>query len=156
MAGCRSASSLAEDAAQASPILNHQLFRSLLERSVSTLRAPQPPRLLLPDAPALVAGAGRATLLTPDGEVLTPPLGAALAQELAKLPPPLLVHAPATARRLDLPAFLDAFDLLELFAFCLPGRLAAPTPRGLAVALDLPVPADDADAAALQIGRAHV
>ncbi len=114
-----------------------------------SIRTPQAPRLLLPDAPALVAGAGRATLLTPDGEVLTPALGAALAQALAALPPPLLVHAPATARRLDLPPFLDAFDLLELFAFCLPGRLAAPTPRGLAVALDLPVPADDADAAAL-------
>lgn len=114
-----------------------------------SIRTPQAPRLLLPDAPALVAGAGRATLLTPDGEVLTPALGAALAHELAKLPPPLLVHAPATARRLDLPKFLDAYDLLELFAFCLPGQLAAPTPRGLAIALDLPVPADDADAAAL-------
>ena len=116
---------------------------------MSKLRPPQPPRLLLPDAPALVAGAGRATLLTPDGEVLTPALGSALAEALAGLPPPLLVHAPATARRLDLPAFIDAFDLLELFAFCMPGRLAAPTPRGLAIALDLPVPADDADAAAL-------
>ena len=47
---------------------------------MSKLRPPQPPRLLLPDAPALVAGAGRATLLTPDGEVLTPALGSALAE----------------------------------------------------------------------------
>ena len=31
---------------------------------------PVAPRLLLPDVPALVAAHGRATLLTPDGEVL--------------------------------------------------------------------------------------
>ena len=114
-----------------------------------SITRPQAPRLLLPDAPALVAGAGRATLLTPEGELLEPALGAALSQALSRLPPPLLVHAPATARRLDLPRFLDAFDLLELFAFCLPARLAAPTPRGLAVALGLAVPRDDAAAAAL-------
>jgi ATP-dependent DNA helicase DinG len=63
--------------------------------------------------------------------------------------PPLLVHGPATARRLDLPRFDVCFDLLELFAFCLPARPAAPTPRGLAMALDLEPPADDAAAAAL-------
>ena len=119
-----------------------------LERIVSITR-PQAPRLLLPDAPALIAGAGRATLLTPEGELLEPPLGAPLAHALAKLPPPMLVHAPATARRLDLPPFLDAFDLLELFAFCLPARLAAPTPRGLAMALGLELPRDAAAAAAL-------
>ncbi|MCX7931421.1 MAG: ATP-dependent DNA helicase [Rhodovarius sp.] len=106
----------------------------------------RPPRLLLPDAPALIAAAGRATLLTPDGELLQ---GEAARAALAGLPPPLLVHAPATARRLDWPPFPRAFDLLELFAFCLPAQLAAPTPRGLAQALDLPPPADDAAAAAL-------
>jgi ATP-dependent DNA helicase DinG len=31
---------------------------------------PEPPRLLLPDAPALIAGHGRGVLLTPDGEVI--------------------------------------------------------------------------------------
>ncbi|MBY0332213.1 MAG: ATP-dependent DNA helicase [Acetobacteraceae bacterium] len=106
------------------------------------------PRLLLPRAPALVAGQGRGALLTPDGELLT--LSAAeLARALRDLPPPMLVHAPATARRLDLPPFEAAFDLLELFAFCLPARLAAPTPRGLAMALDLAAPADPAAAAAM-------
>jgi ATP-dependent DNA helicase DinG len=106
------------------------------------------PRLLLPDAPALVAAHGRATLLTPDGELLE--LSAAeVARALEDMPPPLLVHGPATARRLDLPRFDLAFDLLELFAFCRPAQLAAPTPRGLAMALDLPPPRDDAAAAAL-------
>ena len=106
------------------------------------------PRLLLPEAPALVASHGRATLLTPDGEVLTL-TGAHIAEALAEYPPPLLVHAPATAKRLDLPRFLDAFDLLELFAFALPGRSAPPTPRGLALVLELPPPEDDEAAAAL-------
>lgn len=106
------------------------------------------PRLVLPQAPALVAGYGRGTLLTPDGELLTLST-AELARALRELPPPLLVHAPATARRLDLPGFDAAFDLLELFAFALPARLAAPTPRGLAMALDLALPEDDAAAVAL-------
>ena len=91
---------------------------------------------------------GRGTLLTPDGEILS--LSAAgLHAALRDGPPPMLVHGPATARRLDLPRFDDAFDLLELFAFCLPARPAAPTPRGLAVALDMEPPRDDAAAAAL-------
>ena len=109
---------------------------------------PQPPRLLLPDAPALVAAHGRGTLLTPDGELLELP-SAELRRALQGMAPPLLVHGPATARRLDLPRFDAAFDLLELFAFCLPARPAAPTARGLALALDLEAPASDAAAAAL-------
>ncbi len=104
-----------------------------------------PPRLVLPNGPVLVAGHGRGTLLTPDGELLS--LSAAeIARALRDMPPPLLVHAPATARRLNLPRFDTAFDLLELFAFAMPATLAAPTPRGLALALDLPPPADDAAA----------
>ena len=108
-----------------------------------------PPRLVLPAVPALVAsGDGRGTLVTPDGEVET--LAAdRLAARLRELPPPMLVHAPATARRLGLPHFPAACDLLELFAFCLPARTAAPTPRGLAIALDLDPPRDDQAAAAL-------
>lgn len=106
------------------------------------------PRLLLPEAPALVAGHGRAALLLPDGELLTLRTSA-LERRLADLPPPMVVHAPATARRLGLPPFQVAFDLLELFAFCLPARPAAPTPRGLALALDLALPGDDEAAAAL-------
>ena len=105
-------------------------------------------RLALPEAPILVAGYGRGTLLTPDGEILA--LSAAeLHAALRELPPPMLVHGPATARRLDLPRFDVSFDLLELFAFCLPARPAAPTPRGLAIALEIEPPHDDAAAAAL-------
>ena len=98
-------------------------------------------------APAIVAGFGRAVLLTEDGEVLDLATAAAAARVRAGSPP-LLVHAPATLRRLGLQA-MPALDLLELFAFVLPARSAAPTPRGLALALDLPPPAPGLEAAAL-------
>ena len=99
-----------------------------------------PGRLTLPDAPAVVAGVGRATILTPDGEVLDLPAEEA-GHVLRGMAPPLLVHAPATLRRLGL-AGAPALDLLELFAFVLPARPAVPTPRGLALALDVPPPRD--------------
>jgi ATP-dependent DNA helicase DinG len=104
---------------------------------VATTRTPP---LLLPRAPCVVAGIGRAIVLTEDGEMLDLPAEAA-GRALRGMAPPLLVHAPATLRRLGLQG-AQALDLLELFAFVLPARGAAPTPRGLALALDLPVPGD--------------
>ena len=95
-------------------------------------------RIVLPASPAVMAGVGRAAILTADGEMLDLPVAAAAAL-LQTLPPPLLVHAPATLRRLGI-APVPAFDLLELFAFVMPARAAAPTPRGLALALDMPPP----------------
>ena len=100
-----------------------------------------------PALAALVAGVGRAAILTQDGELLDLSAEFALGR-LRHEPPPLLVHAPATARRLGA-HHLPAFDLLELFAFVHPARPATPTPRGLALALDLPPPSNRADAAAL-------
>jgi ATP-dependent DNA helicase DinG len=82
----------------------------------------------------VVAGHGRAAILTPDGELLLLPPPEAVAL-LRTLPPPILVHAPATFRRLGM-RHGPAFDLLELFAFVRPACGAAPTPRGLALALD--------------------
>ena len=98
--------------------------------------APIAPRLLLPDVPALVAGQGRAVVLDTDGSIETLPARAA-AGRLTEAAP-LLVHAPATARRLGMPGFAGAHDVLELFAFALPAASCAPTPRGLALALGLP------------------
>jgi len=92
--------------------------------------------LWLPRAPALVARVGRARLLTEDGELLDLDLTAARSW-LRSAPVPILVHAPATLRRLGLKS-MPALDLLELFAFVHPARAAAPTPRGLALALDIP------------------
>ena len=103
--------------------------------------------ITLPDAPAVVAGHGRAAIFTADGELLLVAATDAPAH-LRGLPPPLLVHAPATFRRLGLRG-VPAFDLLELFAFVLPARAPAPTPRGLALALDFEPPRGLEAAAAL-------
>ncbi len=92
------------------------------------------PSIALPDAPSVVAGHGRAAILTLDGELLLLPPDEAVAA-LRTMPPPILVHAPATFRRLGMRP-VPAFDLLELFAFVRPARTVAPTPRGLALALD--------------------
>ena len=57
--------------------------------------------------------------------------------------PVLLLNAPLVASRLGYPD-LSGLDLLEAFAFVHPARFCVPTPRGLAEALGLPAPADDA------------
>src|SRR6185437_13244898 len=93
--------------------------------------------VVLPDAPALVAGFAQAAWLTPDGEVETVTL--AEAARRAKANPPFLCHARATARRLGTSSFA-ALDLLELFAFVYPAKFCLPTPRGLAAALGLAAP----------------
>ena len=98
-------------------------------------------------SPALVTGHDRAALLTEDGEYLALTAADAVAA-LKTLRPPLVVHAPATFRRLGLTSAPPALDLLELFAFVLPARGVPPTPRGLALALDLAPPDGLEDAAA--------
>src|ERR1051325_10205700 len=57
---------------------------------------------------------------------------------------PMVCHARAVARRLDMASF-PAFDLLELFAFVRPARFCVPTPRGLAAALGLVPPRNMAE-----------
>jgi ATP-dependent DNA helicase DinG len=109
------------------------------------MSSPTPP--LIPAAPAVVAGHGRAALLTGDGELLLVSAEEAAAY-IHRDDPPLLVHAPATLRRLGLPR-TACLDLLELFAFVLPARPLPPTPRGLAAALELPLPNSMEAAAAL-------
>ena len=118
--------------AYAAPMRQGMRRRDLSRRSMTM------PRIALPDAPSVVAGHGRAAIFTPTANCCCcrrprPPRASAC------LPPPLLVHAPATFRRLGLRG-MPAFDLLELFAFALPARAAAPTPRGLALALDFEPP----------------
>ncbi|MCA0910937.1 ATP-dependent DNA helicase [Qipengyuania gaetbuli] len=58
--------------------------------------------------------------------------------------PLLMMNAPLVASRLGYPD-LSGLDLLELFAFVHPARFCVPTPKGLAHALELEEPADDAD-----------
>ncbi len=107
-------------------------------------------RIVLPASPSVVAGVGRAAILTADGEMLFV-ASAAAARMLRELPPPLVVHAPATLRRLGLDS-IPVFDLLELFAFVMPARAAAPTPRGLALALDMRPPGAGPEAGAGVLG----
>jgi ATP-dependent DNA helicase DinG len=97
---------------------------------------------------SLVCGFAHAAILTAEGELLSLPMEEARAA-LRKLGPPMLVHAPATFRRLGLRSGGPALDLLELFAFVLPARPVTPTPRGLALALDMEPPRTLEDAAAL-------
>ncbi|AWK87598.1 ATP-dependent DNA helicase [Azospirillum thermophilum] len=102
----------------------------------------------LDDAPAMVAGARQVVALSPDGEVEELTLAAAAMR--VRRQPPLICHGRAFTRRLGLDA-VAAFDVLELFAFVRPARFCVPTPRGLAEALDLPVPDGlESDALALQ------
>ena len=93
----------------------------------------------LPDVPALVVGVRHAVWLSADGEIetLTP---ADAARRLRTSGPIMVCHAKTTARRLKLQG-MAALDLLELFAFCKPARFCLPTPRGLAEALNLALPA---------------
>src|SRR5271155_6098894 len=96
-----------------------------------------PRRVLVPQAPVLVAGFREVLWLSPDGEIeALPP---AEARSRVERETPMLCHARATARRLDMPVF-PALDLLELFAFVRPARFCVPTPRGLAEALGIPQP----------------
>jgi ATP-dependent DNA helicase DinG len=108
-----------------------------------------PDQRFVPPSPVVAAGVSRCAVLTEDGEVLllAPPDAAAL---LRRGPPPLLIHAPSTWARLRMRP-LPSYDLLELFAFTLPARPASPTARGLALALDLALPAAglEADVAAM-------
>ncbi len=90
------------------------------------------------EAPALVAGVRDAVWISSDGEVETVPLTEAK-RRLGGQRLPLVCHAKATAKRLGGGVF-RALDLLELFAFVRPAVFCLPTPRGLAAALDLPMP----------------
>ncbi|WP_319637413.1 ATP-dependent DNA helicase [Pacificispira spongiicola] len=106
------------------------------------------PTLMLEAAPALVAGVHDCVWLTEDGEIERLPHRAA-ARRLESGGPVYLLHAPATAARIGGGKPSRAFDLLELFAFAAPARFCVPTPRGLAEALQLPIPQSLEDQAIL-------
>ncbi|MDP5103522.1 MAG: ATP-dependent DNA helicase [Erythrobacter sp.] len=98
-----------------------------------------PPSLPLP---ALHASHGGNWLRSPSGETGAVSKGDAIMA--AADTPVLLINAPLVANRLGYPD-LSGLDLLEAFAFIHPARFCVPTPRGLAEALGLPVPAGDLD-----------
>ncbi|MEQ1509063.1 MAG: ATP-dependent DNA helicase [Sphingopyxis sp.] len=61
----------------------------------------------------------------------------------------IILGAPIIGARLGYPD-LSGLDLLELFAFVHPARFAVPTPKGLALALDI-APGDGTDSSAAQL-----
>jgi len=92
--------------------------------------------------PALVVGPAGAVWREPDGRVERFGHGEA-ARRLRGGAAPLVCHAPAVSRRLGLRG-VNAYDVLELFAFVHPARFCVPTPRGLAAAIGLSASSDDA------------
>lgn len=92
----------------------------------------------MPSVPALVPGLHCACWMTPDGEIDTLDLDR-IRGRLGPESQPLLCHARAVAKKLGI-ASLRGHDVLELFAFVRPAVFCLPTPRGLAEALDLPIP----------------
>jgi ATP-dependent DNA helicase DinG len=101
-------------------------------------------------SPALHATHGGIWIARPGERVSAISRGEAIA--CAVDTPTILLNAPLVAARLGL-SELSGLDLLELFAFVHPARFAVPTPAGMARALELEPPADDASAAEF-MGRA--
>src|ERR1700732_263733 len=104
-------------------------------------------RVLVPRVPALVAGFREVLWLSPEGEIeaLSPAEARARLDTGRGGETPMVCHARAVARRLDIAGFA-ALDLLELFAFVRPAQFCVPTPRGLAAALGLAPPGTMAEA----------
>ncbi len=109
--------------------------------------------VLLPDAPALVAGVRGVVWLSPDGEVENLN-GKETAERLHPGRPPIICHAKSFFLRLGAKPFA-VFDVLELFAFVRPGEFALPTPRGLAEVLGLSLPTSHEQEAESLMQAAH-
>ena len=90
--------------------------------------------------PALHASHGGIWIADRNG---TREIGRGEAVRIAADTPAVLLNAPLVGQRLGHPE-LSGLDLLELFAFVRPAVFAVPTPKGLAAALGLAPPADDA------------
>ncbi|MEO5866094.1 MAG: ATP-dependent DNA helicase [Sphingomonas sp.] len=93
--------------------------------------------------PALHASHGGIWIATAEE---TRQVGRGEAIRIAADTPVILLGAPLIGQRLGY-AELSGLDLLELFAFLFPARFAVPTPQGIARAIDLDPPANDADVA---------
>lgn len=113
------------------------------------------PAPLLPDLQneprALVLSGAQVVLLSQEGECDT--LTVLQARKLMDSAPVLLCHRKLIGQRLGCEP-RAAFDILELWAFVHPVRFAVPTPKGLAEALDLPLP-ESAEAEALTLWQAQ-
>ena len=100
--------------------------------------------------PALHASHSGIWIASTDG---TRPVGRGEAIRIAAETPVILLNAPLVGQRLGY-GELSGLDLLELFAFVHPAQFVAPTPKGLARAVDLSPPAGDEDVAAFLLEAA--
>ncbi|MFC1673776.1 ATP-dependent DNA helicase, partial [Pseudomonadota bacterium] len=100
---------------------------------------PHTPEILMPDTQALVVGVRGAYVLDSSGEILSLSFGDAARRLRQSETPPIVCHARRTAQRLGLER-MQAFDVLELFAFAKPAEFCLPTALGLAQALGLALP----------------
>lgn len=100
--------------------------------------------------PALHASHGGIWIATADD---TRAISRGEAIRVAADTPVILLNAPLIGQRLGHPE-ISGLDLLELFAFLHPARFAVPTPKGLARALALEVPAKDSEVAPLLLRAA--
>ena len=108
--------------------------------------SPWPPSILWPVPKAAI-------WVSDDGEIAE--LTREEAAHRAELDMPLVCHAHATARRLGCRQF-PALDVLELFAFARPARFCIPTPRGLALALEISEPGNHLEEAQILPRAAEV
>lgn len=117
----------------------------------------QPPAaarpVLLPDAPALIAGVRGLVWLSADGEIETLH-GTQATRALQPQRPPIICHSKSFFSRLRAQPFA-AFDVLELFAFVRPAEFTLPTPRGLAEVLGLSLPTNHEQEAQNLMAAAH-
>ena len=101
----------------------------------------------LPPHPAVIWTARGVVWLSPDGEIETLSTQRA-GKRLTANVCPYVCHGRQLARKLDLRSF-PALDVLELFALVRPARFCLPTPRGIAAALEQPIPGNAEDEAAV-------
>ena len=95
----------------------------------------------LPDLPAITLNTNGAIRLTTQGEIQTLELG--IAHKQLEHEPHILCHKPSVRRHFKkIRLHPQSADVLELFAFVFPAQFCAPTPTGLAQALQMPPPRD--------------
>ncbi|MBH90402.1 MAG: helicase [Magnetovibrio sp.] len=109
--------------------------------------------ILIPDAPAIVAGVRTVACLNFDGEIET--LSKAEATKfLHPGKPPIICHSKSFFARLGAKPF-PVYDILELFAFVRPAQFTIPTPRGVAQVLGLTIPENQDQEAQSLLSSAH-
>jgi ATP-dependent DNA helicase DinG len=109
--------------------------------------------VLMPDAPAIVAGVRGVAWLSSDGEIETYSTPEATGR-LHPGKPPIICHARSFFARMGTKPF-PVFDLLELYAFVRPAEFTLPTPRGLAEVLGLNLPGNHEQEAESLLQAAH-